>query len=656
MEEQPSATPDMDVSEQPEEDWDDDEDYDEEDDADIDAEALEIARRLGEQIWADITKGTAEGNAAPTETPSGPVATEGQNPAAASENVPPTTHPVVHPPRKEEAIIATMKAILNLLENDPLAKSALVSTTIPNGPNVYDILLQCNALGTISTGIAGPLSQVIVTLARSTSLFGNLKRSNASAIQLDKGKRKREEFDDGNYQPTYTYKRPYVPDFDLQNQVVEAVRIISQALGTSPSQAIDPSLVSSIRLQLHQIFLFAVTSAAAAGPSMHALQEIGGLIQVIGVLSGIQIGHSPENIPHPHPHGQSFGPNPVYSWNQNQHSMTTDIGTAVYPCLVVGCHKTFSRLYSLRAHQRSHSSHRPFRCSVCPASFARNHDLKRHLKLHDKKAWKCEGCHKIFSRRDAIKRHKTGTKSRGPKSEICLVAEVIEVQLDGEEGEDALREERRAKIWNGIVVNEASGVSTSNSQHPYRDIKTIDEGEINPAVIAHIQTSVIGLHGLLQVLVGNALGNPVGHPTSAPMDPSGGQATLASVIARAQSQSIPASTFVPSPLSAQGSFGQTSDSAMDTSVPTSDESLFQPQTVGENPENPQPPLTSLSMYGLSDEQTQLLEIAIASAASAAQAQAEAEAALEEEEEDNYDQDDNEYDDSEVEQDKEPVPQ
>jgi len=616
------------------EEWDEEEDYEEEDDdADIDAEALEIARRLGEQLWADISKVTAEQNSTSTNVEA---SSNGNGSIPALGNAGMTSNPLPNnTPRKEEAAIGTMKAILALVENDPLAKSALLTTAIPNGPNVFEILSQCAATGTLSKGIAGPLSQIIVALARSSELFGNLKQSNASAIQLDKGKRKREEeYDEAQYHYAHPYKRPYVPDFDLQNQVVEAVRIISHTLGTS-SQGLDPSLVSSIRLQLHQVFLFAVTSAAAAGPSMHALQEIGGLIQVIGVLSGIQIGHSPEG------HGQTFGQSP-------------DIGTAVYPCLVVGCHKTFSRLYSLRAHQRSHSTHRPYRCTVCPASFARNHDLKRHIKLHDKKAWKCEGCHKIFSRRDAIKRHKTGTKTRGPKSEICLAAEIIEVQLEGEEGEDALREERRAKLWNGIVVSESSGISSSASQNIYRDIHTVDEGEINPAVIAGIQGSVLGLHPLLQSLVGNALGTPISHPTSMPLDPAAGQATLASVIARAQSQAIPPPTYMASSSSAPPTATQIPEGTNED-FPMADETSLPPQTAGEDIQAHQP-LPSLSMYGLSDEQAQLLEIAIATAASAAQAQAEAEAALEEEEEEDYDPDDNEYDDSEIEQDKEPVPQ
>ena len=630
------------------EEWEDEEDYDEEDDADIDAEAIEIARRLGEELWADISKVNAERNAAASGGGASSTAVPGVTAPATTGLATTPAIQLPHLPRKEEAIIATMKGILALVESDPPAKAALASTNLPNGTNVLALLLECSARGNITHGIAGPLSQVIVTLARSNALFGNLKQSNASAIQLDKGKRKREEFDEGHHLHLHPFKRPYVPDVDFHNQVVEAVRSIAQALGASPSQTLDPALVSSIRLQLHQVFLFAVTSSAGGGPSMHALQEISGLIQVIGVLSGIQIGQSPG--PLSHLPGQPFPPGTT-PWSAGQPPMATDIGTAVYPCLVVGCHKTFSRLYSLRAHQRSHASHRPYRCNICPASFARNHDLKRHIKLHDKKAWKCEGCQKIFSRRDAIKRHKTGTKHRGPRSEICLAAEVIEVELEGEGGQDVMREERRAKIWNGIVVQEASGAANAAAQNMGREMKTVDEGEINPAVIAGMQASVMSLHGLLQALVGNALGNPLGQPMSAPVEPSGGQATLASIIARAQSQNNPSTGFISSPSSGQPPAEQMPTDAAGPAYPAAEETPSQAQTVGENLENHQP-VASLSMYGLSDEQAHLLEIAIANAASAAQAQAEAEAALEEEEED-YDPD--EYDGSDMEQDKEAAP-
>jgi len=623
--------------------WDEDENYDE--DEDIDAEAQEIARRLGEELWADISKASAERNAALL--PNSRVITlEPQVGAFSNEvgvvgNASPASCP-----RKEDLVIQTMRAILALVDNDPLAKSTLASAFIPNGSNVLEVLKQCTTGEGITKGTAGPLSQILVTLARSDLLFGKLKHSNASAIQLDKGKRKRGDFDEGQHLQSHAYKRPYIPDSDLQKQVIEAVQAISQALGTSPVQTLNPSLVSSIRLHLHQVFLFAVTSSAGGGPTMYALQEISGLIQVIGVLSGIQIGQPPEAIVHsPRP---IFPPNPAFPWHNAQPvPLATDIGTAVYPCLVAGCHKTFSRLYSLRTHQRSHSAHRPFRCSVCPASFARNHDLKRHLKLHDKKAWRCEGCSKVFSRRDAIKRHKTGIKNRGPKSEICLVAEVIEVQLDVEDGEDSIREERRAKLWNGIAMSEAN--DASNPQVTYTDVHVLEEGEINPAVIAGIQAAIMGLHGRLQALVGGVLGVPLSQPVSLPTDPSTGQATLASVIARAQSSKLPSSHSV---VVARTPVGTTLTNTPIVNLPVAGENLPQTQTLGENLEN-HIPLPSLSMYGLSDEQTHLLEIAIANAASAAQAQAEAEAALEEEEED-YDQDQYDHDESEMEQDQEQV--
>jgi hypothetical protein len=491
-----------------EEAWDEDEDYDE-DDEDIDAEAQEIARRLGEELWAAI-KANAERNA-PSVPNSSVIAAEPQvgaslNEARAADNASPTS-----PSRKEDLAIRTMLAILTLVDNDPLAKSTLVSTFIPNGSNVLEVLKQCTTSGSIAKDIAGPLSQILVTLAGSDTLFGKLKHSNAPAIKLDKDKRNRENFDEGQHVQSHAYKRPR------------------------------------------------------------------------------------------------------------------------------------------SAHQRSHSTHRPFRCSACPASFARNHDLQRHLKLHDKTAWRCEGCNKVFSRRDAIKRHQTGIKNRGPKSEICLVAEVTEVQLGGEDGEDSIREERRAKLWNGIAMNEANDTSASDPQTTYNtNAHVLEEGEINPTVIAGIQAAIMSLHGRLQTLVGGALGVSMNHPVSMPVDPSTGQATLASVIACAQSSNLPSSTpVVGAPTPGDG----TATNTPSVNLPVAGENSLQAQTLGENLEN-HIPLPSLSMYGLSDEQTHLLEIAIANAASAAQAQAEAEAALEEEEEEDYDQDDYDQDESEMEQDQE----
>ncbi|KAL3472241.1 hypothetical protein BJX99DRAFT_8605 [Aspergillus californicus] len=50
---------------------------------------------------------------------------------------------------------------------------------------------------------------------------------------------------------------------------------------------------------------------------------------------------------------------------------------------------------------------RPFKCDQCPQSFNRNHDLKRHRRIHlAVKPFPCHHCDKSFSRKDALKRHR----------------------------------------------------------------------------------------------------------------------------------------------------------------------------------------------------------------------------------------------------------
>ncbi|KAL7412871.1 hypothetical protein BDY24DRAFT_334366, partial [Mrakia frigida] len=49
-----------------------------------------------------------------------------------------------------------------------------------------------------------------------------------------------------------------------------------------------------------------------------------------------------------------------------------------------------------------------FKCLDCPQSFSRNHDLKRHQKIHLAiKPYTCTNCTKAFTRKDALRRHLT---------------------------------------------------------------------------------------------------------------------------------------------------------------------------------------------------------------------------------------------------------
>ncbi len=545
---------------------DDEGNEDEEGEEDADAEAEEIARRLNDQLWAEINKAQAEAAAAgnkDTATTGAPISS---SPSANSDGV---CH--VPPDRRVHEALKTMRIILKDIANDPLARSTLSTTLIPGpGVSVLDAFDSAVSSNAIPKEIAKPLSHLLVSLARSDVLFSSLRHSEESSIQLQlgKGKRQRDDGehdamndDDGAPPPLKRHSRlpvraavpPLLPvHYALHTQLDAASRAIISALtspAAPPTGPPPPPLIASIQFPLHQVFLFAMT---AAGPARNMFQEVGGLIQALGVLTGVPIS------------GPSASTNDT-AWGHP--------GTSVHPCSFLGCDKTFARLYSLRAHTtRVHAAERPFRCTRCPAAFARNHDLKRHERLHEDKAWQCTVCAKAFSRRDALTRHRND------------------------------------------VVPGATGI-------------ILEEGELPRSVLVAAHEAVARLHMVLQACVARALGGgingpamasnmPLGHTaaataaTSAVVDTviTGGQVTLASTLARAQAQLSP------------------------TTGPNSTDTTSVGAVADAGGMVPFVNTGGSSLYGLSPEQTLMLERAIASAASAAQLQAEAEAALEEEEE------------------------
>jgi len=64
------------------------------------------------------------------------------------------------------------------------------------------------------------------------------------------------------------------------------------------------------------------------------------------------------------------------------------------------------QMYGHHPGQQQQQNDRPFKCDQCPQSFNRNHDLKRHKRIHlAVKPFPCGHCEKSFSRKDALKRH-----------------------------------------------------------------------------------------------------------------------------------------------------------------------------------------------------------------------------------------------------------
>ena len=108
----------------------------------------------------------------------------------------------------------------------------------------------------------------------------------------------------------------------------------------------------------------------------------------------------PYNYPLP---GMSGMPGPVLS---NLHSpggnlqLVSGMGGMIPP--FNSGHVAHMQMYGNQ--QQAPQNDRPFKCDQCPQSFNRNHDLKRHKRIHlAVKPFPCGHCEKSFSRKDALK-------------------------------------------------------------------------------------------------------------------------------------------------------------------------------------------------------------------------------------------------------------
>lgn len=76
------------------------------------------------------------------------------------------------------------------------------------------------------------------------------------------------------------------------------------------------------------------------------------------------------------------------------------------------CEREFTRISNVRAHVQTHLCDRPFICQVCTKSFVRNHDLRRHAKVHEEFKHECP-CGKKFPRHDAMRKHRMRNICKG---------------------------------------------------------------------------------------------------------------------------------------------------------------------------------------------------------------------------------------------------
>lgn len=152
--------------------------------------------------------------------------------------------------------------------------------------------------------------------------------------------------------------------------------------------------------------------------------------QVIGVpLCTIQEPHIAMAPPMPPSHTRKVPPKSIVGKknedylreiSSSSHVVNPDGRSYKYTCPWPGCMKEFGSFSDLASHYIGHTKERPHACMKCNASFARKHDLNRHVRVAHKQGQKvtCENCHKSFSRLDSLKRHVREGKCR----HVCTVA------------------------------------------------------------------------------------------------------------------------------------------------------------------------------------------------------------------------------------------
>jgi hypothetical protein len=197
----------------------------------------------------------------------------------------------------------------------------------------------------------------------------------------------------------------------LQNPVLGSQSSVSQAPASSTAAPTDnysrpphtPSYYAPSSSTPQQSS-FAAYAPPQHSPTQHSPSTTGVGSRAMPALSS-QL-HSPMQAP---AYGRSYGYGPlpptmggaVMSNMTNPGGQMTMIGHHMHPMPNGYGHHLGQHIYP---HHTAPQQERPFKCDVCPQSFNRNHDLKRHKRIHlPVKPFPCGFCEKTFSRKDALK-------------------------------------------------------------------------------------------------------------------------------------------------------------------------------------------------------------------------------------------------------------
>lgn len=149
----------------------------------------------------------------------------------------------------------------------------------------------------------------------------------------------------------------------------------------------------------------------------------------------------------------------------SQMSMVGNMQHGVMPQFNSGYAANQQTIYNNQQHQHQQQvpNDRPFKCDQCPQSFNRNHDLKRHKRIHlAVKPFPCDYCDKSFSRKDALKVRPLWEPENGHA--LTIQQRHVLVKGCGKRGEEASIKEEEAAARTESHSDDADD-STVMSEH-----------------------------------------------------------------------------------------------------------------------------------------------------------------------------------------------